>query len=728
MRRNCCKYSNCSGIYMSMRRLMAILAVVVFSLAATFIAAADTTTKVSLVLSAETARPGDTVMAGIRLQMKPQWHTYWKNAGDSGIPTEIKWTLPPGVTAGDIQWPVPEKLVTPPLTTYVYEDEATLLVPLKIAPDAAAGPLEIAAKVSWQECAEVCIQGHTDVSANVVIGTASKPSSDAAFIESAAKKLPSQEANPPITARWETDDENRPMVIEWDASSKPVEADFFPYADDKYEVKGETERLQDAGAKVRIRKLVSKSGANWPTTIPGLLISKPTKESPAQAREVSLKLSTYTPSSQDATMPPPNDASLLVMLGFAFIGGLILNIMPCVLPVIALKVLGFVNQAKESPGRVRKLGLVYGLGVLVSFLALALVEIAIKNAGGTAGWSTAFQNPQFRVIITILITLVALNLFGVFEVTLSGRAMGAAGDLTAKEGVAGAFFNGVLATVLATPCVAPFLGVAITFALTQPAASIILIFLAVGVGLATPFVALCWQPAWLKFLPRPGLWMQQFKVAMGFPMLATAVWLFWATATRLGQSGVLWFGLFLVVLALAAWIWGEFVQRGTKRTRLAVVFSLALVVSGYGFILEKQLSWRSPNGARKEAIDWQTWSAQAVEKARGEGHPVLVDFTAALCLNCKLNEKTSIDIERTRTKLKEINAVTFVADFTDEDPLIARELKRFGRTGVPLVVVYPAEKKLPPVILPPILTPGIVLDALEKAAHPPAPSASVSRR
>jgi thiol:disulfide interchange protein DsbD len=306
--------------------------------------------------------------------------------------------------------------------------------------------------------------------------------------------------------------------------------------------------------------------------------------------------------------------------------------------------------------------------------------------------------------------------------------MGAAGDLTAKEGVAGAFFNGVLATVLATPCTAPFLAGAIGFAFTQPPATIILIFLAVGLGLAAPFVLLCWQPAWLKFLPKPGLWMQRFKVAMGFPMLATALWLFWVTATRLGKSGVLWFGWFLIIVALAAWIWGEFVQRGSKRAGLAMLLSVLLLAGGYSFILEKELHWRSPNLAQKDQIDWQAWSQQAVEKARGEGHPVLVDFTADTCANCKFNLLTSIDIQGTRNKLKEISAITLTGDFTDEDPAIARELKRFGRGGVPLVLVYPANKNLPPIVLPPVLTPGIVQKALEEATQSATTAVSTANR
>ncbi len=253
------------------------------------------------------------------------------------------------------------------------------------------------------------------------------------------------------------------------------------------------------------------------------------------------------------------------MLGLAFLGGLILNIMPCVLPVISLKILSFVKQSREAPGRVRQLGLIYVAGVLLSFLIMAALVIAVQQAGRAASWGMQFQNPTFLVAITILVVLVSLNLFGVFEVNLGGSVIGSAGELASRGGTAGAFFNGVLATILATPCTAPFLAPALGFAFAQPPAIIGLMFLAIGLGLAAPYLLLSFKPAWLRFLPKPGPWMERFKIIMGFPMLGTAFWLFSLTGTHLGKSGSLWFGIFLVTLALAAWIWGEFIQRGHSR-------------------------------------------------------------------------------------------------------------------------------------------------------------------
>ena len=671
-----------------------------------------TRTQVRMVLSAESAKPGDTVVAGIQLRMPPGWHTYWKNPGDSGQATKIEWLLPQGITNGATDWPIPEKLITTagPLTlvTYVYHDETVLLVPLKIPTGMPEGPVELRAKLSWQECEKQCFPGKGEVQATLVVGKISTPSRDVAMIEAWQKRLPRRDGSVIASASWEkpSKTEERPLLIEWKTEVRPV--DFFPYLND---LQGTTEVLQ--GPRLRLRKVVKNDEGKWPVEVAGILVERPGTPQ-AVAYEVTLPL---RESANAASVPAPRgtaSASLVGMLGLAFLGGLILNIMPCVLPVIALKVLGFVNQSRETPGRIRQLGLVYALGVLVSFLILAGIAVGVQRAGSLAGWGMAFQNPQFRLVITLVIFLVALNLFGIFEINLGGHAMSAAGELTAQQGAAGAFFNGVLATVLATPCTAPFLGTAIGFAFTQPPALIVLIFVFVGLGLAAPFVLLCWQPGWLRFLPRPGLWMVRFKVAMGFPMMATAVWLFWVTATRLGKSGVLWLGLFLVVVAMAAWVWGEFVQKGARRKTLAVVVSLFLVGSAYGFILEKQLHWRTPGQASPDGIVWQPWSAEAVRAAQAEGKPVFVDFTADTCLNCKYFEATSINTSATRAKFRELNFATFVADYTDENPRIAAELKRYGSGGVPMYLIYPKRAGEEPTVMT-SLTQGSLIQALENA-------------
>jgi thiol:disulfide interchange protein DsbD len=401
---------------------------------------------------------------------------------------------------------------------------------------------------------------------------------------------------------------------------------------------------------------------------------------------------------------------------------MILNIMPCVLPVVALKIMGFVGQSRSAPGRVRNLGLIYGAGVVISFLVLAGIVIGVNAVGQKASWGMQLQNTPFVVLMTVLVTLIALNLFGVFEVVLGGGAMDAAGSLASREGAPGAFFNGVLATALATPCTAPFLGAALGFAFGQPPAIILLVFVVVGAGMAFPYVLLSWHPGWLRFLPRPGAWMERFKNLMGFPMLATAIWLASLAVEALGPGSVLWVGLLLVMVALTAWIWGEFWQRGRKRS--ALVIALVLAVVTYGYILEGQLRWRAPIQPvptadiirlHTDGIEWRRWSPEAVASARAEGRPVLVDFTASWCLTCQVNAKTSLEIAEVKARLKAINAVALIENSFKKNAQVVAELNRHGRAGVPLVLVYSKDLTQPPQVLPELLTPRIVLEALDKA-------------
>ena len=675
-------------------------------------------TQIRLLLSAEAARPGDVIWAGLEMDMPRPWHTYWRNGGDAGQATEIKWTLPEGVTAGEINWPIPEKEIDTAgdtsLVTYIYTNQVVLLVPITLDKSLRAGPLTVTASAKWMECSDICVMADGEATATLTIGDTAKPSPGATTIEKWRDKVPRPDTASKATAFWEGNppkDNARGLIIEWKTNATP--ADFYPHASTNFEVAGMTDTLPGPAGTIRLHKIVKKSEGEWPKQIDGILVGKVGFPDRIGLEE---HLTIQAPAA--ATAPPANapvpTGSLLVKLLLAFVGGLILNVMPCVLPVIALKILGFVNQSKEEARRVRQLGAVYGLGVLVSFLVLAGLAIGTQLAGGVANWGDVIRNPQFQVMITILITLIALNLFGIFEITLSGKALGAASELSAKPGFPGAFFNGVLATLLATPCTAPILGGALAFALTQSPLVTVLVFLAVGLGLAFPFVVLCWNPRLLKVLPKPGAWMEKFKNAMGFPMLATAVWLMWVSSYR--EDDELWLGFFLVVLALAAWVWGQFVQRGARCQTLAAVISLVLVGMDYGFILEGQLQWRSPPQAKRAGIDWKVWSDEAVDKARRAGHPVLVDFTAKSCATCKINLASSLEIDRTRAKLKQIGAVAFKADYTRADPAIAQELRRFNASGVPLVLVYSKDPGREPQILPTFLTPAIVLNALDQAA------------
>jgi thiol:disulfide interchange protein len=718
-------------------RRIVVLISICLSLAALTARAAHT--HVQLIVSADTAKPGDTIWAGVDMKMDAGWHTYWKNPGDSGIATTIKWDLPPGVSAGEIQWPLPEKLPPAEVTTYGYENEVMLLVPLTLATNLPPGPLDLKADVAWLECQEQCVPGKANVDATLTVGGETKASAEAATIELWKSKTPQTSYAYQFQAWWEksTDKDTRPLIIEMLVFLRTKEvlidnADFFPSASDQYEVQGATEKIPDTSLEFCLRKFTKKYSGDWPKEISGVIVMEINGKRtgfdvklPVSDQSPTVVSATVTDLISSASMPVLSAQPLWQMLLYAFIGGLILNLMPCVLPVIALKILGFVSEANSEPRRVRKLGLIYTLGVLVSFLALAAVVIGVKSAGHHAGWGMQFGSPVFIVCLTTLVTLVALNLFGVFEATLGGRALDTAGELASKHGAAGAFFNGVLATILATPCTAPFLGAALGFAFAQSTAVIVLIFLTIGLGLASPYILLSWNPAWLKFLPKPGAWMEKFKIAMGFPMLATVVWLFNIAASSYGKN-VLWFGIFLVVVAFAFWVFGEFFQRGRKHKTVAAIVTLFLLAGGYVFALEKQLDWRAPyvetgsSSSLKESadgIDWQRWSPESVAAARAAGKPVLVDFTADWCLTCQVNKRTSIEIPSVREKLKSMNAVALLGDYTHFPDAITTELNHYNRAGVPLVLVYSKNTDAQPIVLPEILTPGIVLGVLDRAAE-----------
>jgi thiol:disulfide interchange protein DsbD len=666
--------------------------------------------------------------------MDPDWHIYWRNPGASGIATEIAWALPAGVQPGSIHWPPPEKYAEGDLITYVYHDEVMLLVPLHLAKDLSPGRVELRARVSWLECKESCLPGSAELAASLRVGGELKPSAEHEAIEQWRRRLPSEGSALAFQGRWDMPagaERRRPVVLEWRdpvASSSRAEGaswDFYPYAASDYEVQAATTALPAEEGMVRVRKEVETYHADrWPDRLEGLVVLRKGREVQAWEVRGPVHEPGQTAAATGTARRSRAEPGWVRILAYAFLGGLILNVMPCVLPVIALKILGFVNQAREDRRRVRRLGLVYTLGVLVSFAVLAALVIGLQAAGRQAGWGIQFGNPYFLVAMTLLVTLIALNLFGVFEVSLGGRALESAAGLARREGAAGAFFSGLLTTVLATSCTAPFLGAAVGFAFVQPPGVVVLVMLTIGAGLAFPYLLLSWQPAWMKWLPKPGPWMEHFKVLMGFPMLAAGVWLLTLVEAHYGER--VWaLGYFLVVVAVAAWLFGTFWQRSVRRHPAALWIALGLLVGGYATLLEGSMQWRQPapvtagTGPRAEqdGIPWRSWSPEAVAEARRQGHPVLVDFTARWCLTCQVNKKFALEVDSVRQKLRETGTVAFLADYTHFDPAIGEELKRFGRAGVPLVVIYPADPSRDPLVLPEALTPGMVLEALEQAAR-----------
>jgi thiol:disulfide interchange protein DsbD len=422
----------------------------------------------------------------------------------------------------------------------------------------------------------------------------------------------------------------------------------------------------------------------------------------------------------------------VIYLLFSVIGGVLLNIMPCVLPVIALKVFGLVRMAGDRPARIKRLGWAFSSGILASFLTLALVVILLQLAGQRVGWGLQFQEPLFVIAMAAVVFAFGLNLFGVYEIQLPGAALTSVSELVARpqagSGYGSSFAEGVLATILATPCTAPFLGSALGFAFAQPWWTILLIFSSVALGMALPYLVLTARPAWLRFLPKPGEWMVTAKQFMGFLMMATLLWLLYILGKQLGMEAVIWTGAFLLAVGMAFWLVGRYATPIASRAvyRLTWLAAFILILAGYEVFLESALNVRSlvagmPSGAgdgneSAEGIAWKPFSLAGLEAELKSGKPVFVDFTAEWCLTCKVNEKTVINTEAVIAKFKSIGAVAIRADWTNRNPDITKLLSKFGRSGVPLYVVFPPGKPHAPIVLPEVITQGMVLEALDRGA------------
>ena len=409
----------------------------------------------------------------------------------------------------------------------------------------------------------------------------------------------------------------------------------------------------------------------------------------------------------------PGASELLKFLLFGFIGGFILNLMPCVLPVISLKIFGFIQHAGQSRRRIFRSGLAFVAGIFAWFIGLALLLIALKSAGREITWAFQFTNPYFVLVMSAVVLVFALNLFGVFEISLPQSANRSLLGWTAGEGDAGSFFQGVFATVLATPCTAPFLGAALGFAFTQSGWTILIMFVAIAAGMGFPYLLLSAQPAWLRLLPKPGPWMERVKQLMGFFLLATLLFLLWVIGAERGVEAIIWTSCFLLALSLACWMKGSFLVPTASRTTRFVVLVLVLVLvlgSGWYFGTKFQAT-KLASGATPLAGDWQPFTPERLQSELDQGHTVFVDFTAAWCLTCKFNEATVLESSAVREAFQRHGIIKFKADWTNADPAITKILKQFGRPGVPLYVLYPAGKA--PIVFPELLTQSIILDKLE---------------
>lgn len=635
--------------------------------------------------------PGQKFQVGLLLEMAPGWHTYWQYSGDSGLPTTIRWNLPEGFSASPIQWPVPQAKIEPgDIQVYAYSERVLLLATIT-PPANVTGNATLRADASWLVCEEVCVPGDASLELTLPVAQSATPANTTLF-EDFRSKLPSKNA-PPFELIWKRTGETLSLQVK----NAPTETQLalYPLPGEK-QIVGHPSFLPPDTLSI---KAVS------PFT--GVLS---TGEGPARkAWIVSEKASTRpTATSQTATL------SLWIALFYGFLGGLILNLMPCVLPVISLKIFGFIKQAEDSRRSIFLHGLAFGAGIFVWFLGLAAVIIALRSGGSEVTWAFQFQNPWFNVAIGSVVFVFALNLAGVFEFVLPGKASNAMESASAAGGLAGSFFQGIFATLLATPCTAPFLGSALGFAFSQSAAVILGMFVAVASGMALPYLLLSASPGWLKFLPRPGAWMERLKQFMAFPLLATLVWILSILGGQRGTEGVVWFCAFLLCLAFACWLLGSFcgpLTSATKRTATLLLILATLSSGGWYFLGEKFARIGMESADR---IAWVPFSEAKIQAELAAGRSVFVDFTADWCITCKFNERTAIDTPTIRALLKEKKITPLKADWTNANPEITAALKSFGRVGVPFYIIYPASNPSAPIILPELLTETLLADALKK--------------
>jgi thiol:disulfide interchange protein len=650
---------------------------------------------------------GQALWLGLSLTHQPHWHTYWKNPGDSGLPTRLTWTLPPGFVAGDIQWPTPKQLPVGPLLNYGFDGELLLPVPVAVPPGFKGEAVDVKLEAMWLVCKDVCIPESGEFQLRVPVRAATAMYGARFDATLAAQPRPAEGAI--TTAKVD----GNALVIEaksLPASLRGKEVAFFAEQAGVIEHAAKPQQRW-SGDALSLRVPLSAQRSESPAAMQAVLTV------PGQAAGVQIAFdvaggwpgaATATAPSAETTSaapaPAPDGAkapapaaapaaeSLGTALVFAFLGGLLLNLMPCVFPILSLKVLGFAQHGADRRALVSG-GLAYTAGVVISFVALAALLLALRAGGEQLGWGFQLQSAPFVAALALLFTLIGLNLSGVFE--FGGVLPGNLAAMRARHPLVDHGLTGVLAVAVASPCTAPFMGVALGVALTQPAPLALAIFAALGLGMAAPYLAASLWPGAARLLPRPGVWMLRFKGLMAFPMFATVVWLIWVLGQQVGIDGAAAMLGVLVAVAFAAWALGS---PGFGRIARTAFGAVALVVLG------ASVAWAWPSlrepavsaadsapqltGHAASGAAWQPWSREAVNSALAEGRPVFVDFTAAWCVTCQFNKRTTLADASVMADLQAKRVVLLRADWTRRDEAITAELARLGRNGVPVYALY----------------------------------------
>jgi thiol:disulfide interchange protein DsbD len=669
---------------------------------------------VQLVVPDKTLLAGVPTNAGLYFKLEPGWHVYWKNAGDSGEPPKLLWTLTAGVSTGPLMFPAPKRLPLGPLMDFGYEDEVMFPFTFEADKTAKLGEAVLHAKVDWLVCREVCIPGKAELETHAIIidhlmKDASLSGPDAEIYKRLAGLLPNPlpAADKPIFQPTPTG-----FRLSVQTGQRESTAAFFPADQDILDNPAPQKLTPTPHGFVLDLKKDANLTAN-PAELKGVL-----ELSGGRAFDL-----TAVPGKVAVATPAFSSSALLRSTALAFLGGLILNLMPCVFPVLFLKGLALVNSGNEERHHLRIHGFVYTAGILVSFWALVALLLGLRAAGATLGWGFQFQSPIFLSLMAGLLFFMGLSLAGQFDIGLTLTSAG--GSLAAKQGYSGSFFTGVLAVIVATPCTAPFMGAAIGYALGQSPAVTFAIFTALALGLAAPYVALTLQPAWTRILPRPGAWMEVLRQAVSVPIFATVIWLAWVLAKAYGAANLVALLSGFLLLAIAGWFLGRWPAKRWSTAVAALILAGAVCVSVFA---EKLVGESEPDVSHsaQSAGPWEPWSAEAVSRYQAQGRPVFVDFTASWCLSCQVNERVALTQPSVQQAFQAGNVALLKADWTRHDEAITQTLTALGRSGVPAYALYvPGQPD--PQLLPEVLTPGIVTDALAALPkQPPQTSAAAS--
>ncbi|MCC5914361.1 MAG: thioredoxin family protein [Balneolaceae bacterium] len=670
-----------------------------------------------------TIQPGQTFWIGVRMNLRDGWYVYYRNPGDSGMPLMTEWMQDEDFQVGEIEWPYPVWIdVAAGLASYGYYGSELFMMEATAPEDLQPGSeVTLRAEADYLICEKVCIPEYADLELTLRV-TDEEPEYHDAHLDlfsDTRSRLPV--VLPYWDASAEVTDDGNTILLELTTS----EFDLLDYSEVIYfaNEEGEIENANKPQFRVDGNSVIiemQKSGykSDDVSRVWGLVYNADGWDEAGSIRAITVDIDLSGDQSiadRSSERDSPIPASMWMILIFAFTGGLILNLMPCVFPILSIKIMNFMQMSGHNPAEVKKHGWVFGLGVLLSFLFLAGLLLGLRAAGQELGWGFQLQTPAFIAFMTFLMFGLGLSLMGVFEIGSS--LINVAGKAGNAEGLRGSFFSGVLATVLATPCTAPFMGTALGVAITLPAHTALLIFAMLGVGMAAPYILLSSFPALMKFLPKPGAWMETFKQAMAFPLFATAIWLIWVFGQQAGVDGLTKLLVGLLLLSIAIWIINRW--KAYKISSRARIFSRSvatlLIVGGF-FIAAS--SDPVSTGSEEIAADgfgitWEPFTQNVVDQHRADGKNIFIDFTAVWCITCKANERIIFSSDRVKNRFEELGFVMVKADWTNRNPEITRALESFGRNGVPLYVIYSGELD-EPMVLPELLTPGIVLDALDR--------------